>query len=430
MPGLTSSRDRNMTLTLEQPLQTTFPHHSDITMARSAEWDEFLNQGLPTAKEEHWKYTDLTTIYQKHQINCVKLQAAPTNHDLLPKINLPDAHHFVFIDGTLVRADQHPSILLHKTLPAFGPHQRIQHSTMLLAQATAIAGVHLEIKDHAILDKPIQINYIHSSACDNKVLNYQNIIQLSKAAHCQVHENFISISDQYSAININTKILLAENAHYCYDFLSTQQQEKLVLTNTVMAEVGKNAQFETFQLSGNSALTRFDFIIDLQAKQAVFNATGICTIAEKSHSDCHFYVNHLASDTLSKVDFRAIVSGKAKMVFNAKGYVAKGIQNVNVLQNNRNIQLSDTAEVNTKPELEIYSDDVICTHAATIGALDQQALFYLQSRGIPHDKAVQLLLKGFVSAMITGLPKSPKIITDYLEILNKALLSLEQHPNP
>ena len=426
MPGLTSSRDHKMTLTLEQPLQTTFSHHGDMIMAKSVSWDKFLKQGLPTKKEEHWKYTDLAAIYQKYHINCVKLQTELTNHDLLTKLDLSiDAHHFIFIDGTLVRADQHPSILLHKALPAFEPHQRIQHSTMLLARATAIAGLHLEIKDHATLDKPIQINYIHSRACDHKVANYQNIIQLSQAAHCQVYENFISISDQYSAININTKILLAENAHYCYDFLSTQQQEKLVLTNTVMAEVGKNAQFETFQLSANSALTRFDFIIDLQAKQAVFNATGICTIAEKSHSDYHFYVNHLASDTSSKVDFRAIVSGKAKMVFNAKGYVAKGIQNVNVLQNNRNIQLSDTAEVNTKPELEIYSDDVICTHAATIGALDQQALFYLQSRGISYDKAVQLLLKGFVSAMITGLSKSPKIITDYLEILNKALLSLE-----
>ena len=415
-----------MTLTLEQPLQKIFPDHDNVVMARSSSWNEFLKYGLPTKEQEAWKYTDLTAIYQKYQINCVKVESKSRNDHLLTKLDLSDkAYHFVFIDGALVYADQHPSISLAKTLPTFEPHRHIKYSTMLLAEATAIAGLHLRIKEHVVLDKPIHIHYVHSDACDHKVVNYQNIIELSPASKCQVYEHFISASDQYSAINLNTKIHLAENAHYCYDFLSNQQQRKLVLTNTVMATLAKGAQFETFQLSMNTALTRFDFIIDLVAQEAKFHANGICTIADSAHSDYHFYINHLASDTASKVDFRAIAGGKSTVVFNAKGYVAQNVKNIQVLQNNRNIQLTDGAKINTKPELEIYADDVVCTHAATVGALDQKALFYLQTRGIAYEKAVQLLLEGFVKAMITELPRSSQIVTNYLAILQQALLSLD-----
>ena len=414
-----------MVLKLEKTLQKIFSKYDGLVI-RSDSWKNFLKDGVPTKKLEAWRYSDLTLLYQKYLIASVKLKLNNTRNSLLDKLELTEGYYnIIFIDGILVYVDQNPSVLVIKTVPIFEPHRRIKHPTMLLAQATTIAGLHLRIKENTFIDKPIQISYIHSDTCNHKVVNYQNIIELLPKSRCQVHERFISTSDKYSAVNINTKVDLAENSHYCYDFLSNKLQEKLLLTNIIAARLDKYTKFETFQLSGNSTLTRFDIIVDLLGQEAMFNASGICTVTERSHSDCHFYVNHLASNTSSKIDFKAIVSGKSTMVFNAKGYIKKGLKNVQVLQNNRNIQLTSNAKINTKPELEIYSDDVICRHSTTVGNLDSAALTYLQTRGISYKKAVELVLDSFAREIIIELPKPSQIIKRYLKVLQKELLSLE-----
>ena len=419
-----------MIINLEKTLQTPSKYNKKNTkLKNTGHSHKLLKDMLPTRQLEAWKYTDLANIYQKFLINCVKTREENNYNKLLGELNLSgEAHYFVFINGILARADQHPSIVFDKTLPAFDLHEDIKHSTMCLAQERAIAGFHLQIKEQVILEQPIHIYYVQSDNSDQKVVNYQNFIELSLGSRCQIYENFISTSDQYSAININTKVNLAENSHYCYDYVSNKQQRNLVLTNAITATLSKYAQFDNFHLSGDSALTRFDFIIDLIAQGAVFNGKGGCVISDNSHSDYHFYINHLASNTSSKIDFRSIAGGQSTVVFNANGHAIQGVKNVQILQNNRNIQLTDHAKINTKPELEIYSDGSVCTHAATIGALDPKALLYLQARGVSYEKSTQLLLEGFIKAIITKLKKPSKTIYSYLKILKEKLLALKPLP--
>ncbi|WP_119343628.1 SufB/SufD family protein [Facilibium subflavum] len=412
-------------LNLEKSLQDVFHDIADAMVLRQSLWDDFITQGLPTRKQEHWKYTDLQRLYQKHNIDMVKLTTEKNQADhYLDTLALShDAYHIVIMDGEIA-FDKTPDGVEVKSALLDIAQTRPLHTTILLNQALAISGVEIKVQENIILDKPIQINYVQTKACDHKVINYRNKITLSKASSCVINECFISLSDKDAALNICTDYVLKAHASCTYDMISDPAQMRVLLTNTVNIDLQNNAQFKTFQLSANSALTRYDFIVNLNSEQALFDAQGIYTLSDNAHTDYHFYVNHLASNTTSNVNFRGIVGAQAKATFNAKAYVAPGIHGIKALQNNRNIQLTNTAEINTKPELEIYSDDVICSHGATIGQLDQQALFYLLSRGIPHAKSIELLIEGFAKELIVLLQRSETVVERYLEKFSQAISQL------
>ena len=403
-------------LQLEQPISKLNLTDEAIKQRENA-WQAFVDQGFPNKKNEQWRYTDLTALYRKYDIAQVKLGANTNIDETLSMINLnTDMHNIVFVDGQLAHVDDIDGVIINDSLSR-QPQRESSDALSNLNIASYLGGASIQVKKNTRLTKPIIMTYLHTDNSQKMLVNYQHTLVIDEYAECMICENFIALGDTYSAANICSNIDLKEGAKCCYDALANTSFEALLVTHKLKLSIAKNAYYETFQMAAYAALKRIEFDVDLQSEGAVFNAKGIYALTHNAKADYHFNVKHNASNTQSDVAFRGVVGGKASATFNAKAYVAKGLHSIKALQNNRNIQLTNTAEINTKPELEIYSDDVVCSHGATIGQLDQQALFYLQSRGINKDQATSLLIEGFVKELITLLDRDESTIDSYLDSL-------------
>ena len=405
-------------LQLEHPIsELKLP--SDTIKQREDAWQTFVNKGFPNKKNEYWRYTDLAALYKKYDITQVKLALNEHLNEILSMINLnTDAYNIVFIDGQLAYVDEIEGVYIDDSL-LLQPKPENGDTLFSLNIASYLGGVTIELRNNISLTKPIIMTYLHTDNSKKMLVNYQHTLVVGENAECVICENFVALGGSFSAAYICTNIHLKDNAKCTYDALSNMSLEQLLITHKLCVLVGKNAHYETFQMAAYAALKRIEFDVNLYSEGAVFNAIGVYALANSAKVDYNFNVKHNASNTQSNVAFRGVVSGKASATFNAKAYVAKRLNGIKSLQNNRNIQLSKTSEINTKPELEIYSDDVICSHGATIGQLDQEALFYLESRGIYKDQAKSLLIEGFVKELITLLNRDESTINSYLEILEE-----------
>ena len=214
--------------------------------------------------------------------------------------------------------------------------------------------------------------------------------------------DFVNLTDD-SATNLFLDVDVAESASVNFtNNADNPNNKKLLTTVNYLVNLEKNAEFNGFNILNKDGLLRNEFVVNLNQEHSRFDLRGLYLLNDEAMANVCCYVNHNASDTYSNVNFRGVVNGNAKAWFNAKAIVAKDIERIQAYQNNKNIQLSKKAEINTKPELEIYSDDVVCTHGATIGELDKDALFYLQSRGLTLSESQQLLLESFVKSQITA----------------------------
>ena len=415
-------------LHIEKPLEHTFQESRDRVAKRQFYWQKFRSMGLPTRKEEAWKYTALQALYKKHGIARIYAEAVtPEAAPDLSSLCLSKAHYnLVIYDGVLLHNEiKHRGVKLTARPPMSeseldGP----QYATRYLNQATAVGGFTLALDCGVRLDKPVMISYIHSQKCDHAVLSYRNQVLLDAGADCHLYEQQVSLSQQKSALNLETRFILKNGASCIYDKVSKQDESGLLSTRIFVIEIGKDAKFQTFCSAPNAILSRDDFIVRLMQKGASFDAKGLYILGGKTHNDYHFDVRHLASHTESVVDFKGIVSESTKAVFNASAFVDKNLQGIKALQCNNNLQLSATCEINTKPELEIYSDDVVCTHGVTIGWLDQAALFYLTSRGIPLTKAHYLLMEAFAKEVILKLSRDASVIEDYINVLERRIKNI------
>ncbi len=403
-------------LQLEQPIAKLNLTDEAIKQRENA-WQAFVDQGFPNKKNEQWRYTDLTALYRKYDITQVKLGLNTNIDETLSMINLnTDMHNIVFVDGQLAHVDDIDGVIINDSL-SLQPQRESSDALSNLNIASYLGGVTIQVKKNTRLTKPIIMTYLHTDNSQKMLVNYQHTLVIDEYAECMICENFIALGDTYSAANICSNVDVKEGAKCRYDALANKSLEQLLVTHKLKLSIAKNAYYETFQMAAYAALKRIEFDVDLQTEGAIFNAKGIYALTHNAKVDYHVNVKHNASNTQSDVAFRGVVGGKASATFNAKAYVAKGLNSIKALQNNRNIQLTNTAEINTKPELEIYSDDVVCSHGATIGQLDQQALFYLQSRGINKDQATSLLIEGFVKELITLLDRDESTIESYLDSL-------------
>ncbi len=411
-------------LHLEKSLQDLFEDVGEAMKLRSSYWEKFQQSGLPSKKEENWKYTDIRSLYKKYGID--KLQAECNCQEefcSLVKLNLDDSNYNIIVyDGSIMHDDvAQKGVKLSAITPKLSESVTDESALVSLNQAASVSGISLEVMDDVVLDKPVVISYVQDAYNHRSVMNYRNSIHFGQNAKGMIYERFINLTEHNSALNIRSDFDLEAGASCQFDRDQGQNETSLLLTYHCEINLKEAAEFSSFHLVSNSALTRYDFHVNLNGKAALFDADGIYILSAKAHLDYHFYVNHLASYTQSDVNFRGVVGGDAKAVFNAKAMVGEGLCGIKAMQNNRNLQLTKTSEINTKPELEIYSDDVVCSHGATVGQLDKSALFYLRSRGIDKKDAERLLMEGFTKEVVLALTRDQKKIEHYIEILSEYL---------
>lgn len=396
--------------------ESALPVHSK----RKSAIDAFKAAGFPAAKNEEYKYTDVAKAFKK-LINFEDLSdgTIALSIDEAAKYFIPemDAIRLVFVNGDfnagLSDIQDLPEGLTIMPLKdaytkedeSFNKHFASYKNEGLdsfseLNTAFAEGGVFIKIARNKVIKKPIACYFFND--CKNGVVISQprNLIVAEQNSQSTVLESFVTLGEHASFTNTVSEIVVEQDAHCQYYKLQEESEKAIHVGGTEVNQIGKCVfTAATFTFSGG--LMRNNLNIAMHQEHSEANMYGLYLIDGKSHVDNHTVVDHLKPNCESNELYKGIIDGKANAVFNGKIFVREDAQKTNAFQSNRNVLLSDDAEVNTKPQLEIWADDVQCSHGCTVGQLDEDQLFYLRARGLDEKSAKALLLNAFASDVLT-----------------------------
>jgi len=302
-------------------------------------------------------------------------------------------------------------------------NKSIEKSDSLSQLNTAFSkeGAYVHIPKNIILEKPIEIIHFATGNESALMLQPRNLIVIEEGAQVEIVESHQSLTDNPIFTNSVSEIFVGKNAHLDYYKIQNDRLSTTLIDNTYISqERDSNAKIHTFSFGGK--LTRNN--LNYYQKGSYINSTmkGITIIDDKQLVDHHTLVDHANPNCESHQDYKGIYSGSSTGVFNGKIIVDKIAQKTNAFQQNNNILLTDKSTINSKPQLEIFADDVKCSHGCTIGQLDQDALFYLRARGIPRKEAEALLTYAFANNVLESVSipalksKIKKIIANKLGV--------------
>ena len=375
--------------------------------------------GVPSVRQEAWKYTDLRGLDAADFSVPLKAEQAP--EALRALVDYDHAEHtFVFVDGifepalsseraandgfefadigTMLREQDAEAIAELEALERNEEHSFVALNLSLLHDG---ALVRIAPQQRAA---SIQIVFISSGNVD--ALHCPRlVIQAAEQSECDVVETHLSLTPSASLTSAFTSAVLAPGARVRHYRL--QHDDSAHHIATVEAEVARDACFETFSSALGGHLTRIDINAHLNGGGAHAAMNGLFFAGAGQHIDHHTRINHNAAHTTSEENFRGIADGGGRGVFNGKIYVAEDAQKIVAEQSSKNLLLSDGSEIDTKPELEIYADDVQCAHGATVGQLNEMELFYLRSRGIDAAIARGILTQAFAGDVIQRMHSEP-----------------------
>ena len=394
----------------------------------------FQKTGFPNIKDEDWKYTNLTGFTERSATYLQNQPSSNSNDDIealldkLPKID--GEILIVFINGLhrpdlSTTADPATGIKLmpYSSIDASTGeqifHQQPINQNTMIALNTAFLtdGLAIHVAENIQIDAPIHVVF----ASDGLPVAAQphltiNIGQNAEALIVQHH-----ISTGESLTNAVTEITCAEHARLFFIRLQNESEQSMHVANQIV-RLAKNSHFDSISIDIGSQLARNDLNIDLHGEHAHASLHGLFMSNGNRHVDNHLRVDHRAPHTTSLEHYRGILSDTARGVFNGKIIVHSGADGTDAQMNNRNLLLGERAEINTKPELEIYTDDVKCAHGATTGQLDQNAMFYLQARGVPQETARMMLVGAFAQEIIALIRSRIPALADHLDtIMGKQL---------
>lgn len=398
--------------------------HSDLHEVRTSAIKNFENKGFPTKKEEAWKYTSLNTIlkndFSVFPKNENALEFAEVKKYFIHEI---DTYKVVFIDGvfsSFLSSTTHDGIdvcLMSSALNKpkykmvidnyFNKIANKDESLTSLNTAFANEGAYINIPKSKVADKPIEIMYFSTGNEAALLVQPRNLIIVGENSHVQIIERHQSLNENPVLTNSVTEIFAQKRAIVDYYKIQNDNLEANLIDNTYVSQkLESTVSVNTFSFGGN--LTRNNLNFYHFGERIVSNLNGITIIGDKQHVDHYTLVQHAQPNCESHQDYKGIFSDRSVGVFNGKIFVEKEAQKTNAFQKSNNILLSDKATINAKPQLEIFADDVKCSHGCTIGQLDETAMFYMQQRGIPKKEAKALLMYAFSNAVIESI-KIPEL---------------------
>lgn len=415
----------NLLHLFEENKEFIFQNDSTYTSAvRSKGFGNFKGLSLPDRKNELWKNTDLGPVLKMDFTKY--LDRTETGSDLDFMFTC-DVHNFKtdqvsFLNGWFVgkACELRPlpeGVIIGSLAEAFRKYPGLieKHygryadagKDLFLAMNTAFArdGLFIYIPDNVILENPVQmISIINHN--ENLLLQNRNLVILGKNSRMTLVMCDDSTNHEASFSNSVTEIFLDEGAqleHYKLQNLNNSS----TLLNSTWFQQEAGSRLNTFAITLNGGLIRNYSNAKLNGKGADAHIYGLYLMDKKQHVDNRVFVEHAVPDCTSNELFKGILDDEASAVFNGHVMVRKDAQRTNAYQQNRNILLTDKATVNTRPFLEIYADDVKCSHGATVGQLDNEALFYLKSRGICMASARLLLMYAFAAEVIGKMSLEP-----------------------
>ena len=397
--------------------------NSDIHEIRSNAFHKFEKLGFPSKKMEAWKYTSLNTIL-KEDYSIFPATDKTVSLAEVKKYFIHDIDTFkiVFIDGkykSFLSETTHDSIdvcLMSSALSKSKYKAVIENyfnkaakEDNLTALNTAFTkeGAYIHIPRNVEVEKPIQIINFTTGAEDATMTQPRNLIVVGQNAHVQIIERHQSLTDQAALTNSVTEIFADRHATVDYYKIQNDQTTASLVDNTYIEQQSESeVSVHTFSFGGNITRNNLNFFQKGEHINSILK--GITIIEGKQHVDHHTLVHHIEPNCESHQDYKGIFNERSVGVFNGKVIVEKEAQKTNAYQQNNNVLVSDRSTINAKPQLEIFADDVRCSHGCTIGQLDEQALFYMQQRGIPKKEARGLLMYAFANTVLESV-KIPQV---------------------
>ncbi len=376
----------------------------------------FEHKGFPSKKEEAWKYTSLNSL-QKIDFSIFPKQHNTIEYKDVKKyfIHEIDTYKVVFIDGVY---SSHLSETTHDgvdiclmssalTKPMykqivdvyFNKVASKEESLTTLNTAFSREGAYIYIPKNKMPKKPVEILHFATGNEASLMLQPRNLIIVEENAEVQIIERHQSLTTNNVLTNSVTEIFAAENAIVDYYKIQNDTENASLIDNTYVDQKSKShVKVHTFSFGGKLTRNNLNFYQNGEYMDSTMK--GVTILGEKQHVDHHTLVHHIQPNCESHQDYKGIYGDSSTGVFNGKIIVDKIAQKTNAFQKNNNILISDKATINTKPQLEIFADDVKCSHGCTIGQLDEDALFYMQSRGIPKKEARALLMYAFANNVL------------------------------
>jgi|TARA_B110000263_G_scaffold241422_1_gene245656 Fe-S cluster assembly protein SufD len=377
-----------------------------IKNIRSKAFEKFISGKFPTRKDEYWKYSDPSAIL---------------NLDL----NFNDSGNFedenydiILCNGKIVKtltelktgtiADGLEKGYITKEL-----FKEENNAFLNLNNAFAINGCYL------ILDsggkKDIKVLNLIDNDGRNQAIYPKFVIISGKNSDSTIFEEIRVRGNGTNFVNSVTDIIIEDGANLEHIILDDFAKDTYNISN-ICVKQKKDSNFRSHNFSIGKKLARRDYNIELLGTGANCDLYGLYFVDGNNHIDHHTTVEHKKENCTSNEHYKGILSGKAVGVFNGRIHVHPKAQKTDAIQNNQNLLLTDDAIIHTKPELEIYADDVKCTHGATIGQLDEKALFYLRTRGLNQEKAQELLMRAYVGEIINHI-SNEEIRTEMMDIV-------------
>jgi Fe-S cluster assembly protein SufD len=388
---------------------------SPIHDIRKKAIDTFEEKGFPTKKEEDWKYTSLNAIINKDYSISPKVDKE-IKYEKVREYFLHDidSYKIVFIDGvfsSFLSKTTHDgldvcllsSVLSKQKYKAIieAYYNKIASKDSITSLNTAFAkeGAYINIPNNKEVDKPIEIINFSTGNETALMMQPRNLIIVGENTHVQIIERHQSLSDNAVFTNSVTEIFAEKRAYLDFYKIQNDKENASLIDNTfIHQEQNSNCNVHTFSLGGK--ITRNNLNFSQNGEHCDSTLKGVTILKAKQHVDHNTLVNHISPNCESHQDYKGLYADSSTGVFNGRVIVEKEAQKINAFQKNNNILIDDNATVNAKPQLEIFADDVKCSHGCTIGQFDEDALFYIRSRGIGLKEAQALLMYAFANTVL------------------------------
>ena len=398
-------------------LRQTSPAASWVELVRGSAMDRFELLGFPSVKEEEWKYTNLAPLAKE---SFQPAAASPeVSRDDVERFGYDETAgaHIVLING-FVREDLSVTSGLGQVvaLDLFSAIADARYSKIvreylardadyldngLTALNTAFlrSGVFILIPKNIELETPLQITYVSDSGETNNISFPRLLLVAEENSSATVIESYVATNKERYFTNAVAEIILKEGARVEHYRLQ-RESNKAFHVATTSAELERGSSYDATAINLGGQLSRHDISVVMDHEGAECWVDGLYVVGPEQHADTHSLIDHKQPHCTSHQLYKGILDGNGRAVFNGKIFVRPGAQKTDAMQTNKNLLLSNQARVDTKPQLEIYADDVKCAHGAAVGQIDEDELFYLQARGINPELGRNLLTYGFAEEVI------------------------------
>jgi len=397
---------------------------------RTEALQHFQKLGLPGNKTEEYRFAPITRALEKNfnfdQSNAIESKIKSIDEFLIPGLETnilvfingiysTDFSKVISTDNEIVISDLRKAVNQDEAPVYFEKYLKTSVDPFsALNSALWQDGIFIQVPASTKVKKPVFILHVNDAETTQSICHTRLLVVLEEGSELTLIERSASIGTNNIFHTFGEEIIVKENA--TLDYVKIQNDEgKLHQVANSMIHQSNKSKLNTFTLTMNGSLIRNNFNIAVDGENCDSHFFGLYLLNGNTIADNHTVVDHVKPNSFSNEIYKGVMDGNSKGVFNGKIFVRPHAQKTNAFQSNRNILLTDTASINTKPQLEIWADDVKCSHGCTSGQLDEEALFYLRSRGIPMETAKAMLLYAFAAETLEPI-KNPEL-KSYLDSL-------------